>query len=161
MKGDAGANPPAVRPQVPITHGSRVRSWECAAGFQHGAALRGRRAPRAGTLPVMSERHADLHRLREWRVGKDRDLTIGLSLRDAAAKVEEQRRAGRGAGESWEALVPARVRERCHVVLVLRGVMTVKVKDASARFEVDRWLRSGGETELVKRAGIRKVKVVV
>jgi len=39
--------------------------------------------------------------------------------------------------------------------------MTVKVRDAAARFEVDRWLRSGGESALAQRAGIRKVKVVL
>jgi hypothetical protein len=107
------------------------------------------------------ERSADLSKLRAWRVRREYDTSIGASVRDAAARVEQQRRAGRGAGESWEQLVPARVRERCHVVLVQRGVLTVKVSDAAARFEVDRWLRAGGELELVKRAGIRKVRVVL
>ena len=108
----------------------------------------------------MNERQPDLRQLRHWRVWRERDISIGDSIRQAAARVDEQRRAGRGAGASWEELVPARVRERCHVVLVLRGVMTVKVRDAAARFEVDRWLRSGGELELIRRAGIKKVKIV-
>ena len=103
----------------------------------------------------------DLLRVRHWRVRRDRDTSIGASIRDAAAKVDEQRRAGRGTGESWVPLVPARVRARCHVVLVLGGVMTLKVHDAAACGEVDRWLRSGGELELVKRAGIKRVKVVL
>ncbi len=109
----------------------------------------------------MKERHAQLRQLRQWRAARERDVSIGASIREATARVDEQRRAAGGAGESWEALVPARVRERCRVVLVLRGVMTVQVRDAAARFEVDRWLRSGGELELVKRAGIKRVKVVL
>ena len=110
---------------------------------------------------MKGQRQVELSRLREWRVWPGRDVTIAASVRDAAAKVDQQRRAAGGAGESWEALVPARVRERCQVVLVLKGVMTVRVRDAAARFEVDRWLRGGGESELVKRAGVRKVKVVL
>jgi hypothetical protein len=106
------------------------------------------------------ERPTDLKQLRRWRIRREYDISIGASVRDAAARVDEQRKAGRGAGESWEQLVPERVRGRCHVVLVHRGVMTVKVRDAAARFEIDRWLRSGGELELVKRAGIKKVKIV-
>src|SRR5207237_491818 len=100
------------------------------------------------------ERQAALSHLRAWRVHPGRDVTIGASIKDAAARVDQLRKAASGAGASWEALVPARIRERCHVVLVLRGLMTVRVRDAAGRFEVDRWLRSGGEAELAKRAGI-------
>jgi hypothetical protein len=108
----------------------------------------------------MKDRPAQLKHLRQWRTRPDRDISITAALRDTAAKAEDLRRKSKGAGESWESLVPARVRGRCHVVLVRAGVMTVKARDAAARFEIDRWLRGGGEQELLKRAGIKRVKVV-
>jgi hypothetical protein len=108
----------------------------------------------------MKERHAQLKHLRQWRTRPDRDISIAGTLRDAAANAESLRRKSKGAGESWDNLVPPRIRQRCQVLLVRAGVMTVKVRDAAARFEIDRWLRGGGEQELLRRAGIKRVKVV-
>ena len=101
----------------------------------------------------------ELKQLRNWRVWQDRDTTIAASLREATARIDEQRRASAGAGESWEALVPPRLRQRC-TILLHRGSLTVRARDAAARFEIDRWLRAGGEAALTRRAGIRKVKIV-
>ena len=42
---------------------------------------------------------------------------------------------------------------------VARGVLQVRCQDASTRYELDRWLRAGGEHALVRAAGARVIKV--
>lgn len=107
------------------------------------------------------ERLASLENLRRWRNRPDRDVSIVQPLNQAAAAVEKLRRAAKGSGEAWESLVPPRVRQRCQVIQVQRGVMTVRVKDAAARFEVDRWLRGGGEQSLLRLSGVKRVRLVL
>jgi hypothetical protein len=107
------------------------------------------------------EPRTDLTKLRNWRVRPDRDASIVGAVRDAAAAVDRQHRASRGGGEAWDSIVPPRIRQRCGDVQIHRGVLTVKVRDAATRFEIDRWLRSGGEAELSRRAGIRRIKIVL
>ena len=48
--------------------------------------------------------------------------------------------------------MPESIRERCTPLGVRAGVLSVRCDDASTGFELDRWLRSGGEIELIKAA---------
>lgn len=56
------------------------------------------------------------------------------------------------AGSAFARLVPESIRERCTPLGVRAGVLSVRCDDASTGFELDRWLRSGGEIELIKAA---------
>jgi hypothetical protein len=60
-------------------------------------------------------------------------------------------------------VVPETLRGRTALVGVSRGVLTVKVEDAGTKFELDRFLRSGGEAALVGRVpvGLRRVRLVL
>lgn len=64
---------------------------------------------------------------------------------------------------AWQELVPSPLADRTALVGVSRGVLTVRAGDASARFELDRWLRSGGELAVIRRCvtGLTRVRVVV
>ena len=104
-------------------------------------------------------RPANLQQLRKWRTRPDRDLSIAGPVREAAAQAQQRHDAGQGAGQAWDELVPPRLRRRCTVLQLQRGILTVRIPDAAARFELDRWLRSGGEAALARR-GVKRVKSV-
>lgn len=64
--------------------------------------------------------------------------------------------------EAWEEIVPEGLRQRTSPVGIRRGVLTVRVGDSGADFQLSAWLRSGGMTALRKRvrAPIQRVKTV-
>ena len=70
-------------------------------------------------------------------------------------------RAGTAFQRAWDEIVPAPLAARCLSLALTRGVLTVKTSDASTRFELDRFLRCGGEAKLARAAkiAIRKIKL--
>jgi len=65
--------------------------------------------------------------------------------------------------EAWDAVAPAELRARAGPKALSRGVLTIEADDHAARYLIDRWLRGGGETLLLARAGasVRRVRVVL
>lgn len=112
------------------------------------------------TKTMPTERYTPLAHLRAYRTRPDRDTSIAAAVRDEAARVEQQRRASAKSDNAWDQLAPDHLRPRARFTSLLRGTLTLKARDAAARFEIDRWLRAGGETALLRRAGARRVKVV-
>jgi len=75
-------------------------------------------------------------------------------------------RAERGTAsvaEAWCELCPSELVQKTAIEGVSRGVLHVRVRDASTRFELDRALRSGMERELVRRVAmsLRRVKLSI
>jgi hypothetical protein len=107
----------------------------------------------------MQARSQSLKKLRSWRVRPDRDLTIarqvGTALRDATAKHQKSDRVA----AAWESTAPAQLRQQCSIGGASGGVLTVKATSAAARFQLDRWLRGGGEAAL-RSGGVARVKVI-
>ncbi len=66
-------------------------------------------------------------------------------------------------GGLWVQHCPAEMVGRTSVQGVARGVLTIAVDNASTRFALDRWLRGGGEAEIIAASTtpIRKVKLVI
>jgi hypothetical protein len=112
--------------------------------------------------PSRGERPDDLRRLREHRTPRERDLTIGATVHQLERETRKRVKATGGIGAAWEALVPPGLRSRAVVVSLSRGVLTVRAADASARFGLDRFLRSGGQAALARQAGvgIKRSKIV-
>jgi|SoiMethySBSTD1v2_1073268.scaffolds.fasta_scaffold1752356_1 hypothetical protein len=110
----------------------------------------------------MGERPVDLKQLRAWRNWPERDVSIGGAVKDLAREAQKRVKAMGGIGVAWEVVTPDRVKEKCEVVSFSRGVLTVRVRDSSARFELDRWWRSGGEREICAagKVGVKRLKVV-
>jgi hypothetical protein len=104
----------------------------------------------------------DLHRLRQYRNLPERDLTLSAPLGELCRTLERQARSAGGMGEAWAATVPAHLAAGCQVVSFSRGVLTVRAADSAVRFQVDRFLRGGGEAALAQAAGtaLKRVRVL-
>lgn len=65
--------------------------------------------------------------------------------------------------DAWAASVPPSLLGRTRLVGLSRGVLTVAVTDAAARYALDRALRSGAERAFLTAcaAAVRKVKLVM
>lgn len=100
-----------------------------------------------------------LDRLRSWRVPVARDLTLAGPLGDQARELKRQARTFGSLGAAWQELAPQGPGERASLVSLSRGVLTVRCEDAATRFELDRWLRAGGEIALIKRAAAKLTRV--
>ena len=105
----------------------------------------------------------DLRRLRSLRNPRDRDLSIGAVVRTAEKELRKKVKSLGGVADAWDTVVPLTLARRCRLVSLSRGVLSVQVADSSARFELDRFLRAGGEAELVRRAraAIKRIKLSV
>lgn len=104
-----------------------------------------------------------LARIRGLRNRPERDLTIGAAVDQVEREVKKLQKATGGVGAAWEELAPANLAGKCRVVGISRGTLTVRVPDAATRYEVDRFLRSGGEAALAARGrvSIKRVKIVL
>ncbi|MGQ0627505.1 MAG: DciA family protein [Phycisphaerales bacterium] len=101
--------------------------------------------------------------LRAWRTKPDRDLGLSGVLGAARSDLRKRARSVGAMGNAWRGVVPAEFMERCAIVSFSRGVLLVRCDDSAARFELDRFLRCGGELALIRAApaGLSKVRLVV
>lgn len=93
-----------------------------------------------------------LDRLRTYRNRKE-DLSLKSLL---GAEMRRQRRAVRAAGglsDAWDRVVPDELRDKATVIGCRRGVVTVRVRDASAMYRINQWLASGGMAALRDASG--------
>ncbi|MCC6675768.1 MAG: DUF721 domain-containing protein [Phycisphaerales bacterium] len=67
-----------------------------------------------------------------------------------------------GIAAAWTAAVPDDLAAPAELVSMARGVLTVRVQDAPARFALDRFLRAGGEREVQRRSPVtlKKIRLV-
>ena len=68
-----------------------------------------------------------------------------------ARAIRRMERSTGAAATAWAAAVPPALARHTALVSLVRGTLTVRVTDAAARFELDRWLRDGGELQVVRR----------
>ncbi len=111
---------------------------------------------------LANPRHADagrLARLRGWRIPAARDLSLKQEMSGIAREVRRLERSVGSLGEAWATLVPGPLAARTVILGVARAVLQVRCQDASTRYELERWLRAGGEHALVRAAGTRVIKV--
>lgn len=100
-----------------------------------------------------------LARLRASRVAPARDLTLAAQMAAQAKDLRKRARSFGALGAAWLDVVPAALRERATLISFARGVLLVRADDDAARFELDRWLRTGGEVSLVKRCPTALLRV--
>jgi hypothetical protein len=84
---------------------------------------------------------------------KGRDLGISKEVGAMVRAIGATSKTDDAIGVAWIELAPANLRQRARVVSLARGVLNLRVEDASARFEVDRWLRTGGQARLARACG--------
>lgn len=114
-----------------------------------------------GMLPP-AERH-EIERLRGYRVRRGREAALGEPVEALIADLKRQRRKVGGAAGAWAAVLPPALVERTSIVGLRGGVLTVRVSDASSRFQIDGMMRAGGERSLarVSDGAIQRVKLVL
>ncbi|MDX2114065.1 MAG: hypothetical protein SFZ24_00410 [Planctomycetota bacterium] len=102
-----------------------------------------------------------LERLRALRVRGEAAQALGPLMQRVREELRQVERKLGGVGAAWARVCPAELAARTSVSGLSRGVATILVRDASTKFELDRWLRSGGERELVRSCPttLRKVKL--
>lgn len=106
---------------------------------------------------------AGVARLREARVRARGDQTLAADMDRALREAGRQRRASGGCADAWAKIIPPDLIERTALEGVSRGVLTVRVPDGATRFQLDRFLRSGGQRAFVAAcsASLRQVRIVV
>lgn len=104
-----------------------------------------------------------LDRLRSMRVYRDRGRGIGDDLLSQMSSMKQISDSDSKAIEAWETVVTDQINDCSQVVGIRRGKLVVNVPSASARFVVDRWLKSGGQGELLAlaRVPIRGVELKI
>jgi hypothetical protein len=118
--------------------------------------------PHPGLRRPIVEDLALVERLRTWRGVPTRDLSLAGAFGAARQELKRRSRTLGAVATAWTATLPANLVERTALVGFSRGVLTVRCDDNAARFELDRFLRSGGELELIRRApaGLARVRLL-
>ncbi len=111
-----------------------------------------------GVKPVREDA-ALIRRLQTLRNVPSKELSVRAEFGALTKTIKRQARNVGGLGGALCEMLPPELAPHLEVVSMARGVLTVRAADASVKFQVDRWLRSGGEQELMRRAGVALVRV--
>jgi len=94
------------------------------------------------------------------RPGRARDLSQDFAY--LGARLTRNHRKLAAIRKAWLACCPPDLIASTAIVSMSRGVLTVGADDSAVRFELDRWLRTGGQNNLIAAGpALRKVKVIV
>ncbi len=112
----------------------------------------------------MDERHVSqqLERIREQRVRSGPDQSAKALFDATARQYAKLERSLSGAAGAWAEQCPPELLERTSVHKCERGVLEIGVRDSATRYEVDRFLRSGGQRAVIRACptSIRRIKLV-
>lgn len=100
-----------------------------------------------------------LARLRGWRNRPQPDLSLKPVTAGITADLRRRARTLGHAGEAWLRLVPPALLDQTTLLSMSRGVLTVRVGDASARSDLARWLREGGEHAVIRATPGSLIKI--
>ncbi|MFN0134217.1 MAG: DciA family protein [Phycisphaerales bacterium] len=104
------------------------------------------------------ERPINLARLRENRGLPMVDSTIADSVRDLARSLKATSKRSGGVAAAWEAMLPPALKGRAIVTGIRAGTLAVRATDASARFQLDAFVRARSADDL-KQLGVRRIKL--
>jgi hypothetical protein len=104
-----------------------------------------------------------VERIRQARVRGPGDVSLAMQMDAMLRETRKAQRGLAGVAGAWNAVVPPDLLGATMIEGVARGVLTVRVTTAAKRFALDRFLRSGGEREIVRASPIpvRSVRIVV
>jgi len=105
---------------------------------------------------------AAVNKLREHRPGPRSAPPIHDAVAAFENELARRHKSMGGVAAAWTAVVPDDIAGPAELVSLARGVLTVRVQDAPARFRLDRFLRAGGEREVQRRSPVtlRKIRLV-
>lgn len=104
---------------------------------------------------------ARIERMRQRSVRPKPDLSLKRQIATLTGQLETRRRQWGGVGDAWAKTVPAELAYKAEIVGYRGGMLTVRVQDTAARFQLDRFLRTGGEARLIMAApvGLKRVRL--
>ncbi len=113
--------------------------------------------------PAMLDPARRLELLRQSRVFRDRATPVGPMMQAIGSDLKRTEKRIGGIGAAWAAACPHALATKTAIEGLSRGVLTVTADDASTRYEIDRWLRAGGERELVRQCPttVRKIRITL
>ncbi len=113
----------------------------------------------------MNDRAAQLRlqQLREYRVRKPPNTDLRPLFEATAANLKRERKRLANTADAWAAVCPPHLLPRTAILTLSRGALHIAVPDAPTSFELDRALREGAETQLIRAclAPVRKVKLSI
>lgn len=110
----------------------------------------------------MDPRLARLDRLRPYRgLPAERDASIAPVIAEIARERKRMAKALGPAVGAWDALVPGPLARECTLVALKSGTLTVETASNAVAFELDRFLRGGGQRDLTEatEGAVRTVRV--
>lgn len=123
------------------------------------ARMRAPDQPTLGERKAFADNPAALKRIRKvWA-----DPTIAAAVHDAFDHAKHAHKAVGAASIAVAQTFPSHIADKVEVVKLTRGVLTLGVPDSSTRYVVDRLLRSGAQSALLKRvpASVKSLKIVI
>lgn len=105
-----------------------------------------------------------LRRLRQHRVWKEPDLSLGFLEKQFQRDVAKPHKQLGALSELWRDLVPDALVGHTRLDDLSRGILRVSVDSSAHLYELDRLLRSGLEKQLVRShrgAAFRRIKLRV
>ena len=104
-----------------------------------------------------------LNRLRGFRVYPPRARSLGDDMDRQMQAMKKISHAESAANDAWLTVVPDQIRDCTKVGGLRAGKMTIYVDSAAQRFQVDRWLGSGGmgAFQALARVPIRGVEIKI
>jgi hypothetical protein len=123
------------------------------------ARMRAPDQPTLGERKAFADNPAALKRIRKvWA-----DPTIAAAVHDAFDHAKHAHKAVGAASIAVAQTFPSHIADKVEVIKLSRGVLTLGVPDSSTRYIVDRLLRSGAQSALLKRvpASVKSLKIVI
>ncbi len=103
-----------------------------------------------------------LERLRLRKGAREADAVAASALFQAyKRRLQRQRSRAAWAVEAFLQRCPRGLAERVAAVSLRSGTLTIAPRDAASRYELDRWLRAGGEQEIISasRGPLQRVRL--
>lgn len=104
----------------------------------------------------------ELNSLRKYRVWAKPQQSIGPLVEAVRNALVARAGASAGLEDAWATLAPPELRDSGTVgALSAGGILTIKARSSVAKYEIDMWLRGGGEAALRNACTrtLRRVKV--
>lgn len=92
-----------------------------------------------------------IEQLRQWRTRPERDFSMGFLKEQFKREVEKPCKQMSAMAELWTRLLPAAMVEHTRLESLSRGVLKVAVDSSGRLYELDRLLRGGLQTQLIKQ----------
>lgn len=100
-----------------------------------------------------------IERLRAFRVRHREPATLGVEIDSLEASLRRAATAEGKAERAWRDLAPAALAARATSISLRRGILVIRARDSAARYEIDRWLRTGGGAGLLRACSARRAKI--